>query len=356
MPYDSSEKKKIVFFSFVGSNYSRSSVILNFESRRFQKEFFYLPTGVLNFSKLIFSKRHEIRKADYLVVMSPCHIVTPFLRVLTKRSVILDAGWSLTDGQISRGLKTQSRIKSIRIYLLDFIAFHSADRLCLESEIQAFRTSRIFLVPRRKIKVIFTSLDETLFHANTLKSKKIKVLHEKIKKRNSGLIVLFRGKVNSESGIEHILEAAEILKDKASFILVCGANDVFPALPANTILLSKLSDLELSEVYQISDVTLGQLSNHPRLRYTIPHKAFEAGFFAKPYITANSAGVRELYGSESVVLIDEVTGNSLALEILKLKERRARLQLGTSIHASYQEKAAQKVINSRFEAFLEELQ
>jgi hypothetical protein len=287
--------------------------------------------------------------------MSPCHIVTPFLKVLTQKKVILDAGWSLTDGQLSRGLKIKSGIKLLLIYLLDFIAFHSADKLLLESENQAIRTSRLFLVSTRKIAVNFTSLDETLFQIKIPISKRIKDLDVKTKKRNSALTVLFRGKVNSESGIEHILEAAEILKNQVSFILVCGQNDLFPVLPSNIVLLSNLTDLELSEVYQISDVTLGQLSTHPRLRYTIPHKAFEAGFFAKPYITANSTGIRELYGSESAVLLDDVSGKSLACEILGLKEPKARLRLGISIHSRYQDRAAQRVINSKFESFLEDL-
>lgn len=355
MPRESNGKQRILFFSFVGRNYSRSSVILNFESENFHKDFFKLPTGIVRFSRAIFQDRHEIRKADFLVVMSPCHIIVPALKLFTGKKVILDAGWSLTDGQLSRSIRNTFGWKLLRSYFLDFIAFHAADKLVLETEIQGIRTRRIFLVPRRKIEVNWTGLDETVFFAQMKLSQNIDNLDAEIKKRKFSLIVLFRGKVNSESGIDHILEAAELLGEKVLFILVCGPRDEFSTLPPNVILLSDLTNMELREVYQKCDVALGQISTHPRLKYTIPHKAFEAGFFAKPYITANSTGIRELYGPESAVFLEQVSGQNLASEILRFLEPTTRKRFGKSIQACYKRKAAQTVTNLKFEDILKNL-
>lgn len=347
-------KPKILFFSFVGENYSRSSTILHSESQIFEKKFIQLPFGLLNSTKAIASKIRDIRNADYLVVMSPCHIITPILKLLSGRQVVLDAGWSLTDGQLSRGLSFKNGIKFIQIYLIDFLAFHAASRVIVETEVQRIRTSRIFHIPRRKIEVNFTGLDESSFIGDSYSSK-MQELDKKLASFGFTTTILFRGKINKESGIENILSAASRLEEKAAFILICGKNDVLTKLPLNVIRLSDLTNEELKSVYQKSDIALGQISRHPRLSYTIPHKAFEAGFFAKAYITANTQGIRELYGPDAICLIDDISGSGLAAEIEKLFDPFIRSELAHRIHLDYNERASQKVLNTNFEHMLKEL-
>jgi hypothetical protein len=88
------------------------------------------------------------------------------------------------------------------------------------------------------------------------------------------------------------------------------------------------------------------------LSYTIPHKAFEAGFFAMPYVTTDSVGIRELYSSNSAVLLTDNSGSNLASEILKLKDSRLRSELSKNINAVYKTKASQEVLNARFDGLV----
>lgn len=353
----SSDKAKsvLIFFSFVGSDYSRSSTILNFESHKHVKRFMLLPTGVIRISKLLLRSRAEIRNAEALVVMSPCHVVTPFLKIISGKKVILDAGWSLTDGQLSRSRALRDFPKLMRSYLIDLLAFHTADVVVVESENQARRSSKLFCISKRKIKVNYTGLDEQAFQLSPVPSEKILQLDQRLSAIDLGLTVLFRGKINNEAGIENIVEAARILEDEAAFILVCGKNDRVKDLPKNTILLSEVSNAEMKAIYKRSDIALGQLSNNSRLGYTIPHKAFEAGYFGMPYVTTDSVGIRELYSSKSAVLISDNSGSSLAAEIKKLKNSRVRSDLSQNIKADYQEKASQELLNSKFESFVKGL-
>lgn len=353
---NSKSNRKVLFFSFVGANYSRSGTILNYHSDLFQKEFFSLPTGVWRFSREILLKINQVRTAEFLVVMSPCHIVTPVLKLLTRKPVILDAGWSLTDGQLSRGATIRAWPKIVKSYLLDFISMHTADMIIVESNSQASRTARLFRLKMGKIRVNFTGLDETLFRNGSLDSQTTRMLRQKIKNLDRRITVLFRGKINNESGIENIIDAARILKDHATFILVCGGNDLIPIMHQNMIRLSDISYSEMSEIYHMSDITLGQISNHSRLRYTIPHKAFESGFFSKPYITANSLGIRELYEADSIIVLNDVSGESIAAEITKFIDQKNRLEKSALIHSQYKAKASQDVLGSRFEAILQELE
>jgi glycosyltransferase involved in cell wall biosynthesis len=355
MQEDVKEKRKILFFSFVGAHYSRSGTILNFDSERYSKEFISLPKGAFANLVAIILMNHKIKLVDFYVVMSPCHMVAPILKLLSGKKVVLDAGWSLTDGQLSRSNKIKDWPKLVRTYAIDLVAFHTADKVIVESNNQAVRINKLFGIPKEKIEVNFTGLDETAFPRRETASNEMVELDLKLKSVDRGLTVMFRGKINNESGFENILEAARILEHKVWFILVCGNLDASVTLPSNTIVLSNLTNKEMSEVYRKSDIALGQLSSHPRLNYTIPHKAFEAGFFAKPYITANTSGIRELYGSDSAVFISDISGATLASEIIKLSKASDRLALATLVHFDYQRKASQAVLNEKFEGIVQNL-
>jgi glycosyltransferase involved in cell wall biosynthesis len=287
--------------------------------------------------------------------MSPCHVVTPFLKIISRKKVILDAGWSLTDGQLSRSRAVKDFPKIIRTYIIDIVAFHCADLIVVESQNQAIRTSKLFGVSKNKIQVIFTGLDEQPFKANLETSEKIIHLDQQLFMMNADLTVLFRGKINNESGIEFILEAAKILENQVAFILVCGKNDRVKYLPQNTLLLSDVTNDEMKAIYERSDIALGQLSTNPRLSYTIPHKAFEAGFFAMPYVTTDSVGIRELYSSNSAVLLSDNSGLNLASEILKLKDSGLRSELSKNIYTAYISKASQEMLNAKFEDLVNSL-
>ena len=350
-----SRKLKILFFSFVGENYSRSSITLHGESLIYEKKFIQLPVGLLTSSRMILARIWEIKSADNLVVMSPCHIIAPILKLFTRKQVVLDAGWPLTDGQLSRGLSIRGGFKLFQTYLIDFIAFHSVDRLIVESEAQRIRTSRIFFIPKKKIEVNFTGLDESAFVGDTCTSGKIQELDKKLVKSGFHTTILFRGKINNESGIQNIVSAAVKLEKKATFILVSNKNNLLVKLPSNVIWLSELTNDELKSVYERSDIVLGQISNHPRLSYTIPHKAFEAGFFSKTYLTADTRGIRELYGPDAICVIDDISGSGLATEIEKLFDSSIRTEFARRIHLEYNEKASQKILSAKFERILQGL-
>jgi hypothetical protein len=118
------EKPEVLFLSFVGPNYSRSSTLLKSQSELLQKNYMELPKGILPSFFEIYRNRIRIRKSDCLVVMSPCHVLTPILKIISRRPVILDAGWSLTDGLISRGITNKKFLRFLVIAWIDFISFH----------------------------------------------------------------------------------------------------------------------------------------------------------------------------------------------------------------------------------------
>jgi glycosyltransferase involved in cell wall biosynthesis len=338
----------------IGSNYSRSSTLLNFKSPGIKKTYVHVPAKFLKSVKWIFKNRTSFANLDVLIVMSPCHLLSPALKLITKKPVILDAGWTLTDGILSRGFKVENLYKLPIIAAIDLISLHSANLVLVESILQRKRINKFPGIPLKKIHVSYTGLDESQFKEKIkpplTESELISGLRENI--NHKSLVVLFRGKVNKEAGFRNICNAARMLSKQATFIFILGDRDVLPNNLQNVIRLSNVSPSEMQEIYDMAHVAVGQISDHPRLKYTIPHKAFEAGYFKKAYVTSGSRGIREIFKEESVIYLSNSSPESLANAILTLGNREIRETLEDKILLQYQNSLSQSVINKQFEGLI----
>jgi hypothetical protein len=188
-----------------------------------------------------------------------------------------------------------------------------------------------------------------------LRSSIISDVKDKIAELKNPLVVLFRGKINRESGFENILEAANILVNSVTFIFAIGKYSNPDSFPRNVITVPHITDLELEKIYSLSQISIGQVSKHPRLQYTIPHKAFEAGFFSMPYITTDSMGVREYLNSNSAIFLDDPSKGELVEAILELRQEEIRREYSNNINVDYHNLASQKVLSDKFEKTLVQL-
>ena len=342
----------VLFLSFLTPDYSRSGVLLNFDSPRVEKHFKKLrPKWTLIIVDL-WRLRRTLEADSIVVVMSPCHKIAIVARVILKNRIILDAGWPLTDGALSRHLSVLKKYRILSAYVIDFLAFHSAGIVLLETKEQVQRVHRLFRVPLARLKVSYTSLNETCFKNSSETGEKIDEVKLFINKNPQRLKVLFRGKVNNESGMDNILAAAKLLEQEADFIFVVGAGNSLPELGANCIQIVNVSNSELKAIYSLVDVALGQLSDHPRLKYTIPHKAFEAGYFSKCYLTTLTPGIKEIYQENSICELNQPTAVNLAAALSRIKEESAPKTKQIAINGDYVRKVSQKATNDFFEEIL----
>ena len=243
------DKLEVLFVSFVGKNYSRSSTILNIDSIALNKKYLELPKGAFQWVRAILKNRSFIQQFDCLVVMSPCHVLTAPLKIVCRKPIILDAGWPLTDGHISRELKLTKTLKLPLIVLIDFVSFHFADIVLVESNAQFKRISKLFTVNKSKLRVQFTGLNESSFNSKEPASKVVLKIRKQIEEIGFPVVVLFRGKINRESGFENILSAARNLKDSVIFVFVVGKNDVIFESPKNVVIVSEVTENEMMDIY-----------------------------------------------------------------------------------------------------------
>lgn len=333
-------------FTFITSyetDYSRSGVLLSFLSKKdLVREVIKFNSWkyLMTFARQIFKAN---RKTDYYVIMNPSQFLTPILRVLTFKKIILDSGWPLTEKSRAKNISTKEKLQRAKSWAFDFTSMHLANVVLLESELQKERVSHKFKVNRKKLEVSFTGVDEEAFGQRGIEKEK----------NCEKFLVGFRGRYNLEAGLEILAETTRLCVNKDISFLVLTSN--IPAnikFNANTILRNKpySSKVEIATLLNSCDVLLGQLSNHPRLNFTIPHKAFEAALMGKPYLSARASGIQEfLVEGIEAEYFDAGDPADLLKKIEKLKaDKNHRRLLAENIQTKYKIMASEEAIGSNF--------
>jgi sensor histidine kinase YesM len=294
--------------------------------------------------------RKVIRESRSVIVMSPCHKLTIPLRFFT-RKIILDAGWPLSESNFTRRVNWQTPIRVVVNYLTDFLSFHFAERVILESKAQKRYVRRMFLVGESKLDSMFTGLNEEAF----LNSSPLEIPELEFSINKKKRMILFRGKWNLESGLDSLSRMSYLF---GTDVLIVVASTNLP----NSITFNEMNTLiirreleyhEIANLYKAARVTLGQLSNHSRLSRTLPHKVFESAYFAKPYITSKNPGICEFLSEDSAIFLTSDSDvenvnkiNNLLLEDSKLKT------LSRNIRNDYDRTCSYDVLSERLKRSL----
>ena len=333
-------------FTFITSyeiDYSRSGVLLSYLSKKdLVREVIKFNSweSLISFARQILKAN---KKTDYYVIMNPSQFLTPIVRFLTFKKIILDSGWPLTEKSKAKEISTKEKLQRAKSWTVDFTSMHLANLILLESKLQKEKTSKKFKISLRKLEVSLTGVDEVAF-AQGVTSKK--AIDKKFK-------VGFRGRYNIEAGLEILAEATRLCADSDITFLVISSNmPEHVKFGGNTILQNKpyASKGEIADMLSECDLLLGQLSDHPRLNVTIPHKAFEAAAMGKPYLTARAAGIQEflLEGVEAEYFQagDPV---DLVQHIQELKlNHDYRAKLAKNVRNKFEEVALERVIGNAF--------
>ena len=338
-----SEPVVYVFLSLKGNRFSRTRNYYHGISKKGLNSY-WIEVDPQNKAREI---RGVINRFKFLnviyVVASPSHVLVPHLKVRTRNRIVLDAGWPLYDGVIqSRKNYGFLGWRFISTILLDFFAFHLSSKIFLESPSQMRACKRRYLLPVRKLAYLATGFDENRFEDTK----------NQARARVKAGFVLFRGGPQEEAGLPVLFDAIEILKRRGDFRFV-----VVSKLPAHNVVqrgnLEILNDFQednvLWNLYEAADIVLGQLSNHPRLDKTLPHKFFEAGFFRKVYLTASRGEMSVFASNLNVVGFTPANAEDLAMKIEELLNSQDKREIyGESISYLYMKEFSQKVLTEKF--------
>ena len=339
-----------IIFSYYGKNYSRAGVYLNVDevvTPGFQ--FFQVPMGVIPaFLFLHKTLKRNNRESLRIVVISQSHLIVVLLRLITRKYITLDAGWSLMEAEVARWEGSKSIPKIIKLSMIDIIAFNLANRIIVESANQVEYIRQKFLIAGRKITPLFSGFNENDFCEPNEKPFELK----DSTRTASFPTVLFRGSYTSEAGLEILSEVSKKL-EKVEIQFIVSSNRIPKELVfgKNTILISRrISNREMKYLYEIATVCIGQITNRPRLKNTIPHKAFEAAFFGKPYLSSDTLGIREfLPDNNQCYYLEDVSVACLEEAILNITSNdELQSDLSLNIAKRYSEAASQDTLSRKF--------
>ena len=204
---------------------------------------------------------------------------------------------------------------------------------------------------KKKCEVLYTGLDEGAFQVDCNYETPPKF-------EGTNFTVLFRGKFNPEAGMSTLAEATKILEEEPITFWIFS-----PGLPSGLEFSSRsfisrefISKSQIATLQNNSNLTLGQLANHPRLERTIPHKAFESGFLGSPYLTARTGGILELFREDiEIACFEPGSAEDLAIKILYLRNNKEVLEkLSYNMMLNYQVMSAQEVLSKKFISIVRE--
>lgn len=317
--------KKILYLTSTRPDYSLNSVLIRgLIENGVNVSVLYLNGGAIpNLLKvIIFCRDHS--DADMVIVgynSQPLSLVRFFCR----KKIIYNAVLSEYERMIiSRNLALRFSVKASYYWFMDFVAVHLADLTTVESDHQIDFFSRLFWISKKKLYKRWIGVEEDKFFYDPSVTK------------FPEFTVLFRGALMPEAGAEYVIQAAKMLeKENIKFIMLSGGllldkikKLIEEVKPKN---LEFKSDLlaadELRILMQKCHLSLGQLSNHERLRRTIPHKVYESLALKLPYLTARNSGILELLREgETCIVCEPADTQSLADKILWAKSNYSLVQ------------------------------
>jgi glycosyltransferase involved in cell wall biosynthesis len=284
------KKSHFCFLTWEDLSYSRTGVLykgllLIGESCQLIK----LPNKqyITNFRKLL-KLKENLNANTVFIIGSPCSILAIVCRLaIPKSQIIYDAGWPLIDGLTSRRYPVVFKLlNNFKLYFVDYLAFHCANKIAVESKVQYKIVKKKFGIKQSKVFVSYTGFNEEDY----------KKINRKFRKKKSSIIqVIFRGKYNLEAGLEFLAQSSYYIKSPIKLVIIC------PNLPekihfsdSTQVINSRISSRQLGNYYLGSKMSIGQIGLSRRIKKTIPHKFFESIFFEVPYLTRKSPAIEEL--------------------------------------------------------------
>lgn len=201
---------------------------------------------------------------------------------------------------------------------LDRKTLKAADGIIADTKAHAKYFSEEFGADPKKLQVMYLEADSSIYYPHKV---------EKPAQAEGKYTVLYFGSVLPLQGVDIVLKAAELLKDKKDicFYIIgpIGEKMVKPSGP-NIHYIEWLSQDKLSDYIAFSDLCLAGHFNKKinKAKRTIPGKAYIYRAMEKPMILGENPANHELYSEDQpgISFVEMGSGKKLAEKILECKK------------------------------------
>lgn len=346
--------KKVCLFGIYDPGYSRNRVLTQgFTAHGWEVDHCRIDPktekGISKYWKL-WKLGREQRKNNYdLVIMAyPSQPITWLGRLIFGPNIVFDAFLSMYDSNVfDRKLYGKYSIWALRDYFFDWISVKISRFTLLDTDNHIDYYAKQFHLPKEKFLRVLVGTDG--------------IFEPREKKTNlDKFVVHFHGTYIPLQGIEYIIKAADLVKNKKNIVFnVIGTGQTYKECRAladelkiqNINFINKVPIEVLADYIAESDICLGIFGTTEKTMRVIPNKVFEGAAAGKALITADTPGIREVFTDNKDMVFCKISDEkSLAEKILMLEKDpalRKRIAEGarkTFLETSTPEKIVGKLI------------
>jgi glycosyltransferase involved in cell wall biosynthesis len=300
----------------------------------------------------------QVGDYDAMVLGYPGQLDVYLARVLAwlrRKPLVMDVFMSLYLIALERELVARHPITGWLIYWIEKLACLLPDLLILDTAeyVRWFREN--YGLDRARFRLVPTGADDRFFYP------------VETDRQDDGLFkALYYGTFIPNHGVEHIVEAARILRDDPTihFELVGEGPTKEKAVSLaqeyaldNVAFVGWVDKRDLPRKAAEADVCLGVFGTTPQSMMTVQNKIYEGLAMGKPVITGSAPTIcTSFQHSEHIYLVERASGKALAEAIIALRDapdlcRRMARQGQDSFRAQYTPRA----LGERFRRHLDEL-
>jgi len=307
----------------------------------------------------LLKRYRQVGYYDVMVVGYPGQLDIYLARVLTwlrRKPLVLDVFMSLYLIASERGLTARHPLTGRLIYWLEKLACLLPDLLILDTTEYVQWFQEVYCLNPAHFRLVPTGADDRVFRPL------------EVDRRDDGLFrVLYYGTFIPNHGVEHIVEAARILKDEPSihFELIGDGPTKAQAMAlvkeyglTNVTFVNWVDKQTLPRKAAEADVCLGVFGTTPQSMMTVQNKIYEGLAMGKPVVTGDAPTVRmALQHGEHVHLVERANGEALAEAIIMLRDvPDLRQRIARQGHALFLAQYTPQALGERCRRYLDELE
>lgn len=319
------ENKSILFITTKNLDYLRNVQEINLLKKEAAsvdilgyKDKSYIKRLIKIYFRLLF---RSVKKYDAIFIGFAPQLILPFFSFkFKKKTIIMDFFISVYDTMVfdRKKFKENSLLAKLCKYL-DKKCIHMADYVISDTSAHGDYFSEEFELDRNKINTLYLEADTSIYNN--------KVYSRPENLRNK-FVILYFGSILPLQGIEVILEAIALIKNKDDmhfYIIGPLGNNAKKVYDESVEYIDWLPQEKLAEYIRYSDLCLAGHFNKDinKAKRTIPGKAYIYEAMDKPMILGENPATHELYKEDDKHFFVEM-GNAKKLADIILEIKNAQ--------------------------------
>lgn len=310
------------------------------------------------FSEII-KHRRELKNIDVIYVGYPGH-VDVFLayivaKIFRKKLVFNPLLLIYVGFSEEQSILNKKSLLGKVIKIGETLSYKLCDMVFADTPYQEKFLKEDFGINQKKLRVLPIGADNAFY--------KYTPITTNIKKK---LTVVYYGLYSPIHGVEHLVEAANILKkDRDISFIFIGQGNTFEtnynhAQQLELTNITFIHDVPQSEHPQYmekADVFLGFLAKHPSVERVIANKIYQGMALGKVVLTADAAVARSVFShKENMYLVKQADPKAIVAALIELKNNPIlRIKIAENGHKMFIKKFTPKAVGKQLVEYIEEI-